>query len=126
DSQLCQGRLALKRVDNPLIFVLRQAMAFEQCRISSHSSSTPHDVEAAPTGVLVVELPVPTTARTRDSNTINPSALPSASSHARSGCGISPTTLRLSLQRPATLAADPFGFDSSVGTPSTLVYLKTT
>ena len=35
-------------------------------------------------------------------------------SHARSGCGIRPTTLRASLQRPAMLSTDPFGFAASV------------
>ena len=36
-----------------------------------------------------------------------------ATSHARSGCGIMPTTLRRSLQRPAIAFTDPFGFDAS-------------
>ena len=48
-------------------------------------------------------------ADTTDSNTILPSALPSADSHARSGCGIRPTTLRVALQMPAMLWSDPFG-----------------
>ena len=46
-----------------------------------------------------------------DSNSTRPSALPSAVSHARSGCGINPTTLRASLQMPAMLLSDPFGLD---------------
>ena len=40
---------------------------------------------------------------TTDSNRTRPSALPSDASQARSGCGISPTTLRASLQMPAML-----------------------
>ena len=48
------------------------------------------------------------TAFTTDSSTTRPSALPSDSSQARSGCGIRPTTLRRSLQMPAML------FDRSV------------
>src|SRR6266851_3250532 len=39
-----------------------------------------------------------------------PSALPSRASHARSGCGINPNTLRSRLQTPAMFSIDPFGF----------------
>ena len=45
-----------------------------------------------------------------DSKITRPSALPSSGSHARSGCGIMPTTLRASLQMPAIAFTDPFGF----------------
>src|SRR6202046_756373 len=41
-----------------------------------------------------------------------PSDDPSASSTARSGCGISPTTFRSWLQIPAMAASEPFGFAS--------------
>ena len=61
------------------------------------------------------------TALTADSKSIKPSALPSAISHARSGCGIRPTTFRCSLQSPAMLATDPFGFASSVAMPFAFV-----
>ena len=44
-----------------------------------------------------------------DSKMHQPSALPVASSQARSGCGIRPTTFRVSLQMPAMLLMDPFG-----------------
>ena len=47
-----------------------------------------------------------------------PSALPSAGSQARSGCGIRPTTLRASLQMPAIALTDPFGFASSSTSPA--------
>ena len=36
-------------------------------------------------------------------------------SHARSGCGIRPTTLRAALQMPAMLSIEPFGLAASVG-----------
>ena len=51
---------------------------------------------------------------TTESNRTRPSALPSAGSHARSGCGIRPTTLRRSLQMPAMLCSEPFGLAASV------------
>ena len=41
---------------------------------------------------------------TTDSKRTRPSALPSTVSHARSGCGIRPTTLRFVLQMPAMLS----------------------
>ena len=52
--------------------------------------------------------------RSTDSNITRPSALPSDISHARSGCGIKPTTFRASLQMPAIESIEPFGFASSV------------
>ena len=56
-------------------------------------------------------------ALTTDSNRTRPSALPSAGSHARSGCGIRPTTLRCSLQMPAMLFSAPLGLAASVICP---------
>ena len=50
---------------------------------------------------------------TTDSKITRPSAPPSIDSHARSGCGIIPTTFRASLQMPAMAAADPFGIPPS-------------
>src|SRR5215472_16080623 len=41
-----------------------------------------------------------------------PSALPSCSSEARSGCGIKPKTFRSRLQIPAMFWTEPFGFAS--------------
>lgn len=42
-----------------------------------------------------------------------PSPLPSRTSLARSGCGISPKTLRSGLQIPAMLSIDPLGLESA-------------
>ena len=55
---------------------------------------------------------------TADCSITRPSAPSIASSHARSGCGIRPTTLRASLQRPATFATDPLGLLSRVTWPA--------
>src|SRR6266508_6478409 len=46
-----------------------------------------------------------------------PSLEPSRSSHARSGCGINPSTLRERLQMPAMLSRAPFEFAASVMFP---------
>ena len=62
---------------------------------------------------------------TTDSNSTRPSALPTAVSHARSGCGIRPTTFRASLQIPAMFSSDPFGFAASVGSPNAFAYRNT-
>src|SRR6266487_2585665 len=43
-----------------------------------------------------------------------PSALPSIVSHARSGCGINPPTLRRSLHIPAIFQSEPLEFAASV------------
>src|SRR5262249_1048408 len=53
-----------------------------------------------------------------------PSALLSNSSLARSGCGISPSTLRPRLQIPAMLSIDPFGLAPAVTAPFGSEYLK--
>jgi len=47
----------------------------------------------------------------------SPSAEPSKPSLDRSGCGIMPSTLRPSLQMPAMLSSDPFGFAAAVRSP---------
>ena len=61
-----------------------------------------------------------------DSNILSPSTLPNISSLARSGWGMSPTTLRSRLQIPAMLLRLPFGFAVSKGFPDTSVYRKMT
>ena len=47
-----------------------------------------------------------------DRSMTRPSDEPSRSSHARSGCGISPTTLRPALQMPAMSSTEPFGLST--------------
>ncbi len=47
-----------------------------------------------------------------------PSEEPSRSSHARSGCGISPSTLRSREQMPAMWSREPLMFDSSPDSPA--------
>src|SRR5207302_11056865 len=49
----------------------------------------------------------------RLSNSARPSVPPSSGSQTRSGCGISPSTLRLSFKMPAILRTDPLGLWSS-------------
>ena len=61
-----------------------------------------------------------------DSNITRPSALPSAASQARSGCGIRPTTLRRALQMPAMLFSAPLGLAASVICPRVSQYRKIT
>src|SRR3954470_1068251 len=51
-------------------------------------------------------------------NSFNPSAEPSKPSLERSGCGIIPRTLRPSLQMPAMLSSEPFGFAAAVTSPA--------
>src|SRR2546421_4101291 len=68
---------------------------------------TPSHLSCAWTSVAVSEWKTP-----------RPSAEPSRSSQARSGCGIRPMTLRVRLQMPAILSREPFGFAASVGCPS--------
>src|SRR5450759_1035188 len=55
----------------------------------------------------------------------SPSADPSAASTARSGCGISPTTLRSRLHMPAIFASEPFGLAAASSRPSGVVYRNT-
>jgi len=63
---------------------------------------------------------------TMESNTLRPSTWRSASSAARSGCGIRPSTLPRSLTMPAMLLTAPFGFADSVRRPSGSQYRNTT
>src|SRR5579872_1262189 len=61
---------------------------------------------------------------TNDSKILNPSEDPSSASLERSGCGIIPSTFRLSLRMPAMFSSDPFGFASAVISPSAVEYRK--
>src|SRR5204863_6043976 len=84
DAELGLGRLAPQRSDDPVVFLAGEAVAFEDLRRDGHRTA-----------------PSCASALTTDSKRTRPSALPSAGSQARSGCGIRPTTLRPSLQMPA-------------------------
>ena len=102
-AELGQIRLAADELDDARVFVGRDAVALERRGIESSARRI---------------------ARGRAARAFNdrleqrrPSALPSTSSQARSGCGIRPTTFRASLQMPAMLLSEPFGFASSVASP---------
>ena len=56
----------------------------------------------------------------RDSKILKPSVQPSASSLARSGCGIIPSTLRPGLQIPAMFSSEPLGLAAAVISPEGL------
>jgi len=96
DAQLGQIRLTPHEGDDAVIFVRFDAVTFKRLLID-HAGAN---------------------ALTMDSRMTRPSVPPSADSHARSGCGIIPTTLRRSLQIPAIACSEPFGFDSSEMVPS--------
>src|SRR5205807_4116592 len=53
-----------------------------------------------------------------DRKIVKPSALPSRSSQARSGCGIKPKTFPSGLQIPAIFSIDPFGLAEGSIRPS--------
>lgn len=53
-----------------------------------------------------------------DRNIASPSGRPSAGSQARSGCGIIPSTLPLSLTTPAISRTEPFGLAPAASAPS--------
>src|SRR5688572_12108150 len=102
DAKLGETRLASQRVEDALVLVAGEAVLFEELIRDGH--------------LAVANAPCVTALRT-DSNMTRPSALPTASSHARSGCGIRPTTLRFSLHNPAMLFTEPLGFASGVTSP---------
>src|SRR5262249_21677884 len=104
--------------DNAFVFVGFETVAFQDFRID-HADSR----RAGLSGPLNILVLIDCTA---DSRITSPSVLPSGDSHARSGCGISPTTLRASLQRPAMPLIDPFGLASSVTSPAGVTYRKIT
>src|SRR5687767_14665155 len=89
DAQLGERRLPAEHRDNTRVFVLGDPVALEHLLIDdSHYLS-------ATAVALRTHVSVPSEAAfMTDSNRTKPSALPTASSHARSGCGMSPTTLR--------------------------------
>src|SRR4051812_22667760 len=107
NAELGQRRLPLQRLDDALVLVGVEAVAGERgLVVLTHAEALP-----APVSVPWVS------AAMTDSNITRPSALPSDSSQARSGCGIKPTTFRCSLQIPAIDSNAPFGFASSVTAP---------
>src|SRR5262249_402264 len=111
DSELGDRRHAAERIQNALVLLARQTVALEYGignEVWSHFVRTPTE----PTGTAVAENCLPAPLIT-DSKITRPSALPTASSQARSGCGIRPTTFRASFVTPAMLWTDPFGFAAS-------------
>src|SRR6185436_16827529 len=106
NAELGQVRLAAETRDNAIELLRAQTMLRDQRGIRHRATSC-----IAPDF----------SACTTDSKMARPSALPSIDSQARSGCGIRPTTLRASLQRPAIADAAPFGFAASVTSPAAVV-----
>src|SRR5205823_12426682 len=94
-------RLAPHERDDAIVFVGFEAVPFEHLGINhARATSTPDLIDC-----------------TADSRITRPSALPRDDSHARSGCGMRPTTFRVSLHSPAIAAIEPFGFALSVTSP---------
>ena len=118
-AELQQVGLAAHQLLDALVLVRLDAVAFENGAVD-HC----HTREAWALGAWGLE--ARRSAFTADASTTRPSALPSASSEARSGCGIRPTTLRWRLQMPAMLLSEPFGFQSAPTSPAALVYRKMT
>src|SRR3954467_11824596 len=105
NSKLRQRRFASQRLDDAIVFVGGKPVPFQQRGVDGTH------------GAAVLIRPPAATWDSTDSNSTRPSALPSIDSQARSGCGISPTTLRAALQMPAMLLTAPFGFAASVTAP---------
>ena len=115
DPELGKIRLAAEKPDDPFVFIGGDAVPLEHLRVR-HGSPTPAAAAAA-----VRRAAAPACSLTHaiaDSRMPRPSVLPSSASHARSGCGIMPTTLRVSLQTPAIAFTDPFGFAASSTAPA--------
>ena len=101
DAELGQRRLALHRAHDAIVLVRLEAVTLEDGRIDgAHTKMSSRAAQNTLPGAAAL---------ITDSNSTRPSSLPSAASHARSGCGIRPTTLRASLQMPAMLLTEPFG-----------------
>src|SRR5204862_7544067 len=113
NPELGQRRFASEGSDDAVVLEAGEAVTFENSGFDAHDAAVRTPPWAA-------------TAERTDSNNTRPSALPRTGSHARSGCGISPTTLRPGLQMPAMLLTLPFGFRASVISPSGSQYRKIT
>src|SRR5947208_6925247 len=96
DAKLGDVRRASEELHDTLVLVARQPMALEDGTIDHRMAI----------------------AVTTDSKMRRPSTPPSSGSHARSGCGIMPTTFRDSLQTDAIALAEPLGFHASASRPS--------
>src|SRR5262249_53217631 len=96
DPELGEVRLAAQALHDAAVLVRRQAMPVENVALDHRTAIAP----------------------TTDSKIMRPSTPPTSGSHARSGCGIIPTTLRCSLQIAAIAFTDPFGFQASSSRPS--------
>src|SRR5262245_2824614 len=89
DPKFGDARLPPERRDDAIVFVGRETVTLEQGAVDrTHDAA----VETAPCAA---------TCETTESKRTRPSALPRTDSHARSGCGINPTTFRSALQMPA-------------------------
>src|SRR5262249_34762761 len=95
DPELGQIRIAAEELDDAAVLVRREPVAIESLAIDHRTAIAP----------------------TIDSKIMRPSTPPSSGSHARSGCGIIPTTLRRSLQMAAIAFTDPLGFHASSSRP---------
>ena len=105
EAQLQQVRLAAEQFLDARVLALGDAVLAEQVLVD-HAHARAACGRAAP---RLATRPS-AYALTTDSSTTRPSALPIHGSEARSGWGISPTTLRAALQIPAMLWREPLGF----------------
>src|SRR5687768_16128267 len=119
DTQLCVSRLTAENVEDAFVFFFAQTMLGNQLGRDLRLVSTNWHQRAPNVTSGAFDA-------TSDSNNPSPSVEPRMSSTERSGCGIKPITLPPSLMMPAMLCIAPFGFASSVSTPSASTYRNTT
>jgi hypothetical protein len=110
-SKLGGVRLAPEELDDAIVFGVADAGRRDlPARLPAGLSRAPAPrLTSAPTVFI---------APTLDSKISRPSTPPTSGSHARSGCGIMPTTFLASLQMPAIALTEPFGFHRSSSVPA--------
>src|SRR5690606_15374786 len=94
NPELGQRGLAAQGGNDAVVLLRFESVSFEKGRVNcAHDRGVPQRKDR-----YAVSAPLDASAATTDSKRTSPSSLPSAASQARSGCGIRPTTLRVSLQ----------------------------
>ena len=115
DAELGEVRLAAEERDDALVLVGREAVAFEDVASIGHRSMRHRRLDGRPSSATACRV---ASAATTDSKITSPSALPSdrlaralgMRHQARRRCAAS-------LQMPAMLSSEPFGFAASVTSP---------
>src|SRR5262245_11840051 len=105
DSELGQVRFTAEESRDPVELFASEPVALEDLRVDHAGCWTKPSGKRSPATINEVKI-------------TRPSRPPRSASQARSGCGIMPTTLRVSLQSPAIAPTDPFGFHASSTCPS--------